>query len=118
MKQTERASERAREGDAEISARRGRQYDVTRWEMGRRKKRGGAVGGVKLSCRCYQVKPPTTGCRYGDTMVTTRCSTRKEQDLAYVKGLPLCVFLPHYFFLHQSHSGSFSGIVCVKVVCI
>lgn len=58
----------------------------------------GDGGGVKLSCRCYQVKPPTAGCRHGDTVVTTRCSTRKEQDLAYMKGLPLCVwsslFLP------------------------
>lgn len=47
--------------------------------------------GMKLSCRCYQVKPHTTGCRHGDTMVTTRCSTRKERDLAYVKELPACV---------------------------
>lgn len=57
------------------------------WKMGSRE----MERGVKLSCRCYQVKPPTAGCRYGDTMVTTRCSTRKEQDLACVKGLPLCV---------------------------
>lgn len=70
--------------------------------------------GIKLSCGCYQVKPHTTGCRHGDTMVTTRCSTRKEHDLAYVKELPVCVFLPHYFCLRLSHSESFSGIILLK----
>lgn len=82
----ERQSEtdRTREG---IAARRGRQCDVT-VENGQR---GDGGRGVKLSCRCYQVKPPTAGCRYGDTMVTTRCSLRKEQDPACVKGLTVCV---------------------------
>lgn len=80
--------------------------------MGRRETRG---GGVKLSCRCYQVKPPTTGCRHGDTMVTTRCSTRKEHDLAYVKGLPLSVCVSSSLFL--SPSESFSRIICLHGVC-
>lgn len=35
----------------------------------------GDGGEVKLSRRCYQVKPPTAGCRHGDAMVTTRCSS-------------------------------------------
>lgn len=71
-------------------------------------------GGTKLSRRCYQVKPPTTGCRHGDTMVTARCSTRKEHDLAYVKGLFLCVTSS----LYLSHSVSFSGIICPKRVYV
>lgn len=91
----------------ETAARRGRQYDVTHWEIGRRKMR--EVRGAKLSCRCYQVKPPTTGCRHGDTMVTARCSTRKEHDLAYVKGLSLCISSS----LYLSNSELFSGFICL-----
>lgn len=73
--------------------------------VGRR--RGGCrqCGGT-LSCWRYQVKTHTTGCRHGDTMVTTRCSTRMEHDLAYVKVLPVCVcvLLLHYFRPYLSHS--------------
>ena len=103
-----RQEERRREGgDAETAARRGRQYDVTRWEMGGV---GGGEGGVELSCRSYQVKPPTSGCHHGDTMVTTRCSTRKEHDLAYVKALPLCaassLFLSRFRVVLRDDSSS------------
>ena len=59
---------------------------MTQWKVGRREREGGRV---KLSRRCYQVKPPTTDCRHGDTMVTTRCSSR--EDLPCVKGLPQSV---------------------------
>lgn len=44
-------------------------------------------GLAKLSCRCYQVKPPTTDCRHGDAMVTARCSVRKKRARLCVKGL-------------------------------
>ena len=36
---------------------------------------------MELSGRCYQVKPPTTGCRHSNTMVTTRCGDRVKEDL-------------------------------------
>lgn len=47
-------------------------------------KGGGWVQRVKLSRRFYQVKPPTTDCRHGDTVVTSRCSgEEKERDLGF-----------------------------------
>lgn len=46
-------------------------------------------GRLSLFRRCYQVKPPTTGCRHGDAMATPwqqpRCSTRKECNLARMR---------------------------------
>lgn len=74
---------------------------LTRYSVCRKQMKGWlcVLGRLSLFCRCYQVKPPTTDCHHGDTMVTTRCSTRKERDLYTWRGFVLYVSCPHFYFV-------------------
>ena len=119
--QSERLTEWGREAETDRRRGEGGDADTAAWEEDNMMWRGGkwvggggGKGGVELSCRSYQVKPPTSGCHHGDTMVTTRCSTRKEHDLAYVKALPLCAASS----LFLSRSESFSGMIRPKGACM
>lgn len=65
------------------------------------------VGDIESILSMLSGKPPTTDCRLVDTMVTNRCSTRKERDLVHMKGFcAVCVLSSFYIVLKIKRTAS------------